>query len=305
MKDFKSWGKRRRVFKDKNYDSIWYNLTTLRLGLGNAIELEPDKSEFYDVGINTRCNANCPWCYTNANKNGENWSNICETWKKWMLTFPKDEKIGNITYTEKPFQIAIGSTGEPTIHPDFPEFLKTVYETGVVPNYTTNGVLLTDKVLEYTRNYCGAVAVSLANRDIEDKARKSIEKLLKCGNIKVVIHHIISDKDSVDRMMRIGGEYGTSIHYHVLLPLMKHGRSSEEFGGKAVFEYLEDQLTKSTELFNIAFGANFADYLKDSKIKTWLYPPESLSKNIILKPGEVIITPSSFNLKPCKIIKIK
>lgn len=49
----------------------------------------------------------------------------------------KDE----ITYTNKPFQIAIGSTGEPTMHPDFCEFLETVFNTGVVPNYTTNGLI--------------------------------------------------------------------------------------------------------------------------------------------------------------------
>ena len=60
------------------------------------------------------------------------------------------------------------STGEPTIHPEFCEFLETVYNTGVVPNYTTNGIVLAawcnplsvnyelaNKILEYTRNYVG------------------------------------------------------------------------------------------------------------------------------------------------------
>ena len=45
-----------------------------------------------------------------------------------------------IVYTSKPCQIAIGSTMEPTIHPRFTEFLQTVFETKVVPNYTTNGI---------------------------------------------------------------------------------------------------------------------------------------------------------------------
>lgn len=51
-----------RKFPDKNYHAIWHNLKTIRLGQGVASELEPDRSEFYDVGINTRCNAECDFC---------------------------------------------------------------------------------------------------------------------------------------------------------------------------------------------------------------------------------------------------
>ena len=38
---------------------------------------------------------------------------------------------------------------------------------------------------------------------------------------------------------------------------------------------------------NVAFGAHFIDALQTSKIKTWLYPAESLSKNIILTKDKV------------------
>lgn len=53
----------------------------------------------------------------------------------------------------------------------------------------------------------------------------------------------------------------------------------------------------------IAFGANFYNnLLTQDKIKCWLYPPESFSKNLIL--DDIIkITPSSFNLTPIKEIK--
>lgn len=53
------------------------------------------------------------------------------------------------------------STGEPTIHPQFCEFLETVYNSGVVPNYTTNGITLakgdeyTEKLLDSTKKYVG------------------------------------------------------------------------------------------------------------------------------------------------------
>ena len=49
-------------------------------------------------------------CYVSASYGGMNFPNICETWTKWMNTFPKDEVIEgtNIIKTKKPFQIAIG-----------------------------------------------------------------------------------------------------------------------------------------------------------------------------------------------------
>src|SRR5574344_270786 len=91
----------------------------------------PDRSEFYDVGINTKCNAECKFCYVGASSKGVDYEGICETWNKWMKTFPEDKVIEgtNIISTEKPFQIAIGSTGEPTVSLQFCKFLQTVYES--------------------------------------------------------------------------------------------------------------------------------------------------------------------------------
>ena len=55
---------------------------------------------------------------------------------------------------------------------------------------------------------------------------------------------------------------------------------------------------------NVAFGAHFIEALKTSKIPTWLYEAESFSKNVILTKDKVQITPSSFDLKPIKIIEL-
>ena len=107
------------------------------------------------------------------------------------------------------------SVGEPTIHPDLSKFLGTVFETKVVPNYTTNGIILdsdtpqSEELLEATRNFVGGVAVSYGNKKkIRTQADKAIEKLLKDGDCKVMIHHLISDKNSVDELLKakIGGE---------------------------------------------------------------------------------------------------
>ena len=56
---------------------------------------------------------------------------------------------------------------------------------------------------------------------------------------------------------------------------------------------------------NVAFGAHFIKSLEKShKIKTWIYPAETYSKNVLLKENEVVITSSSFNLTPVKVIKL-
>lgn len=109
MKDFKDWGVKIRTLKDYNYNALWSNLKTVRFGdsVKSIMELPPGLSEFYDVGITTRCNAECPFCYVAATKKGEDFPNICETWKKWMALFP-EEKFKKVTRTFKPFQIAIG-----------------------------------------------------------------------------------------------------------------------------------------------------------------------------------------------------
>ncbi len=308
MKDFRQFGVKRRSFPEYNYNALWCNLKTIRTGEGVAKELPADRAEFYDVGINTKCNAECDFCYVSASHRGKNYEDICETWEKWMATFPEDEKLNgiNVKITEKPFQIAIGSTGEATIHPDFTKFLNTVYHSGVVPNYTTNGITLhelnkeSEELLETTRRYVGGVAVSFGNPILRQTAECAVENLIKFGDTNVNIHHLIYNKESVDLLKTYIYKYGDDILYHVLLPLMPVGRSTQGVN-EGVWEYLEDFLDKEN-IKNVAFGAHFVDYLKNSKIKTWLYPPESLSKNVILEKDCVKITPSSFNLNPIKII---
>lgn len=310
MKDFKHFGVKRRVFKGHNYDAIWMNLKTIRLGEGAAIELPCDKSEFYDVSLGPVCRTGrCKFCYVASNPNGAFYQDICETWKKWMATFMegKSDKT-NITYTDKPFQIAIGSEGEPTEHPEFCQFLQTVYETGVVPNYTTNGVILSadndlsKMILDYTAKYVGGVAVSFGNENLRENARKAVEKLMQYGDCHINLHHIISTKESVDQFVEVWKEYGDNIKYHVLLPLMPAGRSKKGIED-GVFEYLEQKI-EEYDMKNVAFGAHFVKYLKNSSIKTWLYEPESFSKNVLLKKDNVVITPSSFDIKAMKEIHL-
>ena len=61
-----------RYLKDYNYKAIWNNLTTIRLDLGDVVELPADKSEFYDVSLGNKCcTGKCDFCYVAANPNGK------------------------------------------------------------------------------------------------------------------------------------------------------------------------------------------------------------------------------------------
>lgn len=314
MKDFKHFGIRHRIFPEKNYNAIWNNLKTIRLGSGQAGELPAAESEFYDVSLGNKCSTGkCKFCYVSSNPDGKHYEDICSTWQKLMQTF-FENKDGNIIHTNKPFQIAIGSEGEPTEHPEFINFIETVYNTKVVPNYTTNGVILSywdkpgtkyyvlaNKILEATQKYVGGVAISFGNKTLRPYAKSALMALKLKGNTNINIHHIISDNNSVDEFINSWKEYGNDIAYHVLLPLMPCGRSKMGIQPQ-VFEYLENKI-KELDIKNIAFGAHFVDDLKKSKIKTWIYEPESFSKNLLLKKDHIIITPSSFDMRPIKEIQ--
>lgn len=311
-------GLKLRANKEYNYRALWHNLKTYRFDEGDVMELPLGYSEFYDVSLGPVCRTGrCSFCYVSANPDAKHYENVCETWRKWMDTYTDTLTEDGICLTSKPFQIAIGSEGEPLEHMMICEFLKTVYETNVVPNYTTNGVILAswnkpdsiyyekaNEILTATSKYVGGVAVSLGNKALRKYAFDAIDGLFEKGNCHVMTHHLISDKESVDDFLEIRKKYGSKIHNYVLLPLMAHGRSEKGIED-GVFEYLE-KVIEENNIKDVAFGAHFIKYLeKSDKVKTYLYPAESYSKNILLKDGQVVITPSSYDLNPIKIIDLK
>lgn len=57
-------------------------------------------------------------------------------------------------------QIALGGRGDPNKHEKFKQICKVCRENNIVPNYTTSGLGLTQQEVEWTKYFCGAVAVS-------------------------------------------------------------------------------------------------------------------------------------------------
>ena len=93
----------------------------------------------------------------------------------------------------KTFEIALGGFGNPNEHEDFVEIVKYASANGVVPNYTTAGIVLNDKQVRASKKYCGAVAVSWHD---EDYTYSAIDKLIR-GGVKTNVHFVLG-KDSIN-----------------------------------------------------------------------------------------------------------
>ena len=95
------------------------------------------------------------------------------------------------------------------------------------------------------------------------------------------IHFIVSDIQSVELLKMLYEEYNGRVDYFVLLPYMNVGFASKQPKSIA-YQQLESWLDEIHEYGNIAFGANFYNFL--TPLKKWdvsLYPPEILSKYLV------------------------
>lgn len=85
-------------------------------------------------------------------------------------------------------QFALGGRGDPNEHEDFETILRICRENRIVPNYTTSGFNLTDKQIEISKKYCGAVAVSWYRGEYTLSA---IRRLVDAG-VKTNIHYVLN-----------------------------------------------------------------------------------------------------------------
>jgi radical SAM protein with 4Fe4S-binding SPASM domain len=101
---------------------------------------------------------------------------------------------------DKTFEVALGGFGSPNEHEDFVEIVKYAHDNGVIPNYTTSGIELTNEQLEATKKYCGAVAVSYYRMSYTYDA---IDRFIGYG-CKTNIHYVLSDRSIDEAIWRLG-----------------------------------------------------------------------------------------------------
>jgi hypothetical protein len=298
-----------RKFPESNYWAIFNDGVTVRF------VYDPKKPitnlqypEFYDIKITNTCSGKCPWCYMNSQENEPHYPEIVQKFKDFF---------GPMTMNQKPFQIAFGG-GNPNEHPEFCKLMEVCSEMGIMPNYTTNGIGLTDSVIRATYSYCGGVAIS-THSHLEDTWKMAVQRI-KCGIVspypkclelppfvhltrpenmeplRVNLHIIVSDKASIQRMAAIYEEFKTRINYFVLLPQVAQGRATTGFEEE---EFLFSTLRTIGDLKQFAFGAKLYPALCRQKqqgtpLDVMLYEPEIMSKFIDFK--DMKMYPSSFDM---------
>lgn len=269
-----------RIAPEHNYKGVFYNGKTMRFQLNPREPItELTYPEFYDVAINSKCYGACPYCYVMATNQGHNYDGVILK----ILDF-----FGSMNENERPFQVAIGGAGEPTLHPRFEDVLKTFDTLGILPNYTTNGMHLTDKVMDATEKYAGGVAVT-CHPHLEKHWRRAVNRL--AGKTRLNLHIIIGDAASVDKFFEIYDEYKDVVEYFVLLPYQAVGFAEEI---DTAFDDLFDRLGREVPK-DVAFGALFYEHLLDRPwINVSLYEPEIMSKYLDME--NMTLHPSSFDI---------
>jgi hypothetical protein len=277
-----------RIRNQGNYKSFFTNsYRTIRLT--NEPPLTP---ELEDVAINDKCLAGCSYCYTNALKTGNNFSNIIEK---------ADEVWGSLPLNDRPFQIAIGGAGEPTMHPDFYDFVRFVKNLQILPNYTTNGMHLTDNVLKATKDHCGGVALSW-HPHIAPVFNKAVP-LLKKTTSNLNVHIIIGSEQSFIDLKEMYSKYKYIFKYFVLLPYQNVGRAPSMDTMQVwdkTFKWVE---SINSEKF--AFGALFYDYISKSNtnLKMSIYNPDIYSGYRLLNNNYKTLYKSSYEIEPKNTIR--
>lgn len=277
-----------------NYRAFFFNGKTVRQ------RIDPSKSitaplypEIEDVAINAKCFAACSYCYTSAVKEGENFQDIeIKSQRIW----------GSLPIEERPFQIAIGGAGEPTLHPSFTSFLSHVRGLGITPNYTTNGMHLNQEILEATNKYCGGLAISW-HPHIEPVFHRALN-VLKGATFKVNTHFIIGEHGSLDKLKVLFEQYKYQLDYFVILPYQAVGRAvpvQTEIEWLDTFQWISE--LEKEEQAKFAFGALFYEWMKDLNLplEIDMYEPEIYSGYRMMDNNYQTLYKSSYDLTP-KII---
>ena len=193
-----------RVFPEDGYFSMYERKTGLFVRMpfkGHKDPLwSPHGPEIADVEITTVCSTgNCGMCYMDSTAQGNH-----------MTMEDLDLLIGQLK--ETPCHAVAMGGGNPNEHPQFVEILKKFSDANITPSYTTNGHNITPEILEATKEYCGAVAVSwpwwekrhknfnrnlIVNNERKRTAHQALNMFLEAG-IQTNIHFVLGDK-SIDK----------------------------------------------------------------------------------------------------------
>jgi len=208
----------RRHSTDYNFIGDTETGTTFRWGKNlKDNPLFAPHPELADISISNHCSKGCNFCYRDSVVN-----NIFMTVEDYsfVLNAMQHSKWGNV------FQVAIGG-GEPLEHPNFIEIINITRSLNIIPNFTTNGELLKDNIVEKIATKVGAIAISC-----QDINQLDFEKILLLSkyNVKTNIHFLLNSKTIVQAINILNGEYNNmlkGVNAVVFLTHKPAGRANE------------------------------------------------------------------------------
>ena len=173
--------KRVKRYRSKYYNYDFYLSNGLFYRWGKTIEDDPLFSpvgpEIADIEIvQGKCKGMCDFCYK-SNGEVENHYMPLEKFKTLLSKLP-----------DNLMQIAFGIT-DIDGNPDFFKIMEYTRSKGIIPNYTTHGLDITEDIAKKTSELCGAVAVSIVNKN---KTYDSIKMFTDAGMDQVNIHFTLS-----------------------------------------------------------------------------------------------------------------
>lgn len=191
-----------KVFKSPDYNFVFNTSDGFFARWGKNKEDDPEYSPFgpeiIDLELSTICHKGCKFCYKSNIPRGKNMS--FDTFKTIFGKFPKQ-----LT------QIAFG-VGDVEANPDLWKIMDHCRENSVIPNITINGERMTPELYDALASRCGAVAVSLYNKDTCYNAVKNLaDRGMTQVNIHCLLAHesypnclgVLSDRTTDERLEKL------------------------------------------------------------------------------------------------------
>lgn len=215
-------GDNHKIVSSENYNYAFNKQTGFFARFGKNQQEDPEYAlapEILDLEIASEyCQGNCSFCYK------------CNS---------SDSKVENMSFevfknifhkVKEPFltQIAFGIT-DINGNPNFFKMMEYCRENGVIPNYTTHGIDLTEQNVADTKRLCGAVAVSIVDKN---KSYNAIKSFTDAGMTQVNIHYTLS-AESYSNAFKIIDEIATDSRLSKLNAIVflryKHKNNSSKF----------------------------------------------------------------------------